>query len=90
MIQQKPDGTWTAYCDHCGVDYYEDPFEADEVPYHAWDCKEGVETDMPLNWTNVENKNGGKFYYCEDCLILDDEDNYLLRAERKDLYKEKE
>ena len=75
-----------AICDHCKKEWYDDCngwiAMSDEntmkstLSEEGWYCEDEVEK---------EGKNGGQ--YCNECWHYDDDDNFVLKQNRKDIYK---
>ena len=75
---------FSATCDHCKTDWYDD--------HNGW-CAMSDETTMKntlseCDWhfgDDDEGVNGE--HYCPECYEYDDDDNFILKSERKDKFK---
>ncbi len=65
---------YTVICDHCQKN-----IGADQE-YSCWnDDSYAEENAMESGWERQDNK-----HYCNDCFDFDDNDNFVLKQERKD------
>lgn len=67
---------YTIVCDNCGVDI------ASMQDYSCWHDSDYAEQNADeSDWI----KEGDK-HYCPDCFSYDDDDNIIIKAERKNKY----
>lgn len=65
---------YTVQCDNCKCTSGDYPSE-----YSAWNDKNGAEEEaMESGWTREEDN-----HYCPECYEYDDEDNLVVKKERK-------
>lgn len=66
---------YTVVCDNCKLDIGTD------AEYSYWNDKLYAETSaMESDWLKEEDN-----HYCPDCFEYDDNDNLIIKTERKDL-----
>ena len=74
-----------ATCDHCKNDWYDD--------HNGWAAmsdestmKNQLSEDGWAKGDSKSNEGNDGEHYCPDCFEYDDDDNFILKPERKDKY----
>lgn len=75
-----------ASCDHCKNDWY-DEHNGWYVMNDETAMKDVLSEEDWVSGDESDNKGIDGEHYCPDCFEYDDDDNFVLKPERKDKYK---